>query len=124
MDADDNIIETYKKFIGEYTNNFAEYTALVESAKLLKNLNYNFDIINFYSDSELIVKQIKGNYKIKNKDLIRLSLEFWNEIKTLNKKFTITQIPRDKNKLADKLANEASDEKTIDRIDRNLLIKE
>lgn len=108
-DEDDNEILTHKKFLGEFTNNNAEYTALIESVKLLQNLKIEFEQINFFCDSELVVKQINGKYKIKNKDMIKLSLEFWNQIKLLNKKFSIKHIPREQNKIADRLANEALD---------------
>ncbi|MEO6693835.1 MAG: ribonuclease HI family protein [Ignavibacteria bacterium] len=113
LSTEDRVIETYKKFIGKCTNNFAEYTALIEAVKLLKRIDYRFDDINFYLDSELVVKQITGSYKIKHKDLIALSLEFWKEIRSLNKKFSICHIPREENKLADKLANEAIDENNL-----------
>ncbi|MEP7147165.1 MAG: ribonuclease HI family protein [bacterium] len=103
-------IKTYKKFIGKFTNNTAEYTALIESVKLLKQITGNFDEINFFSDSELMVKQINGQYKVKNPDMIKLSNEFWKEIRSINKKFTISHISREKNIIADKLANEALDE--------------
>lgn len=109
-DEDRNILETHKNFLGTATNNVAEYTALIESVKYLSGLNFSFDSIVFYSDSELMVKQIKGEYKIRNKDLIKLSLEFWSEIKKLGRNFTIQHLPRGENKLADKLANEAIDE--------------
>ena len=115
-------IKAHKKFIGEFTNNVAEYTALIESVNVLKDLKEQFDEINFYCDSELVVKQIKGEYKIKHKDLIRLSLEFWKEIKLLNKKFSIQHIPREENKTADRLANEALDENNNTAADRSLLI--
>ncbi len=105
-----NEIRNHKKFIGEFTNNSAEYTALIESVRLLKTISKDFDEINFFSDSELMVKQINGKYKIKNPDMKKLSLEFWKEIKSLNIKFSISHVSRDKNKLADKLANEALDE--------------
>lgn len=123
FNSKEDVIQTFKKYIGECTNNVAEYTALSESIKLLKNSKEEFDEINFYSDSELMIKQITGNYRIKNKDLIRLSLEFWKEIKLLNKKFSVTHISRDKNKKADKLANQAIDENTAEETDRSLLIK-
>lgn len=122
-DEEGNEIQTFKKYLGKFTNNAAEYIALVESVKLLKAINYKFEEINFFCDSELIVKQINGEYKIKNKDLIKLSLEFWKEIKSLNKKFSLTHIPREKNKHADRLANEALDENSDDAIDRSLMIK-
>lgn len=116
-------IKTHKKFIGEFTNNTAEYTALIESVRLLKTMSTDFDEINFFSDSELMVKQINGRYKIKNSDMIRLSLEFWKEIRSLDKKFSLSYISRDKNKMADKLANEALDEKAGIKInnDKSLL---
>jgi ribonuclease HI len=121
-DDNGNEIRTSKKFLGKFTNNVAEYNALVESVRLLKDLSIGFDEINFFCDSELLVKQIRGEYKIRNKDLIRLSLEFWKEIKSLNKKFSIAYIPREQNKLADKLANEALDENGDGSIDRSLLV--
>ena len=110
-DIDDNIVTTGKKFLGLLTNNSSEYTALIEGVKLLRTLDLEFSEVNFFLDSELVVKQIKGQYKIKHKDLIKLSIEFWSEIKLLGKNFTITHIPREKNKIADKLANEAIDER-------------
>lgn len=112
----------HKKYIGEHTNNFAEYSALVESVKLLKELSVQFDEINFLCDSELVVKQIKGEYKIKNKDMINHSIEFWNLIKSLNIKFSITNISREENKAADTLANEALDEYLENSPDKSLLI--
>lgn len=110
-DDGNEILETHKKFLGNFTNNSAEYLALIESVKILRNSELIFSHVNFYLDSELVVKQIRGEYKIKHADLIKLSLEFWKEIKLLNKNFSIYHIPRDKNKTADKLANEAIDEK-------------
>ena len=118
-----NDILTHKKFLGEFTNNYAEYTALVESVKLLQNLKTEFEQINFYCDSELVVKQINGQYKIKHKDLIKLSLEFWNQIKLLSKKFSIKHIPREQNKIADRLANEALDEISNNAPAKNLIFK-
>lgn len=122
LDETGKEIKTFRKYIGVLTNNVAEYTALIESVKLLKELNLNVEEINFFCDSELIVKQIKGEYKIKHKDLINLSLEFWKEIRSLNKKFSIKHIPREENKTADRLANEALDEVKNDNIGRDLLI--
>ncbi len=122
-DASAKILTTYKEFIGEESNNSAEYKALIKSIDIIKSLNQNFSLIQFFSDSELIVRQITGKYKIKNQNLIKLSLDFWNSINGLNKKFKITHITRDKNILADKLANEAIDE-LGNHIDRSLLISD
>lgn len=114
-DCSQQLIAEHKKAIGTGTNNSAEYKALIESVYILKNLKMEFDSVNFYCDSELIVKQVKGQYKIKNPDMIILSQELFKELKNLNKKFTITHIPREKNKTADRLANEALDE--LDELD-------
>lgn len=122
-DSSDKILKTYKEYLGEGSNNSAEYKALIKSIDILISLEQNFSTIQFFSDSELIVKQILGKYKIKNQNLIKLSLEFWNSINGLNKKFKITHIAREKNVLADKLANEAIDE-LGNSIDRSLLISD
>ncbi|MEK7166962.1 MAG: ribonuclease HI family protein [Patescibacteria group bacterium] len=101
----DKILE-FSKFIGNSTNNQAEYKAVIlalEEAKKLK-----IQEIDFYSDSELIVNQLNRKYKIKNKDLSFLFIQVWNL--SLNfKKITFTHIPREQNKEADKLVNQALD---------------
>lgn len=120
-DASDNILKKYKEYIGEESNNSSEYKALIKSVEIIKNLKQDFNIIHFLSDSELIVKQITGKYKIKNPNLIKLSLNFWKSINELKKKFKIIHIPREKNNLADRLANEAIDDLSVN-IDKSLLI--
>ena len=109
LDEDDNLITSGKEFIGQCTNNYAEYTALIKSLDVIKKLTKKISRILFYCDSELLVKQIKGQYRIKNKDLIKLSLRFQKAVNELNIPFEITHVSRDKNKTADKLANEAID---------------
>jgi ribonuclease HI len=93
-----------KKYLGEKTNNQAEYLALIAGIKEVLPLNAEFCI---YMDSELIVKQMKGEYKIKNKELLPL----WQEAQDLLlfKNWNIVYIPREHNKRADALANEALD---------------
>lgn len=109
-DESDEIILTHKQYIGKATNNQGEYTALLESLKLLKNLNTEFDFIEFYSDSLLMVNQLTGKYKIKDKYLMRNAMNFWEGMTKLGKKHSITYIPREQNAIADKLANEATKE--------------
>ena len=97
-------------FIGKTTNNVAEYMALIrglEEAIDLEQMN-----VSVLSDSELMVKQIKGEYRVKNKGLIPLH----HHAKTLIKKFTsfsIQHTAREDNKEADKLANQGIDEHQI-----------
>jgi ribonuclease HI len=105
--ADDQEISTGKKFLGTTTNNVAEYTAVVEAAK--DPVLNQFAEVDFYLDSELVVKQMKGEYKVRNEKLIPLK----NELERLlqGKKVTFNHIPRNLNKTADKLANQAIDER-------------
>lgn len=109
-DESDEILLTHKQYIGKATNNQGEYTALLESLKLLRNLKTDYDFIEFYSDSLLMVNQLTGKYKIKDKYLMRNAMNFWDGINKLGKKHSITYIPREQNAIADKLANEATRE--------------
>jgi probable phosphoglycerate mutase len=103
-----NIIEKYK-FLGEVTNNQAEYRALLMALEELTKLNI-VDEINFYLDSKLVVEQVNGNYKMKNPGLMPLFQEVKERLSNLKVKTIFTYIPRERNKLADKLANIAMDE--------------
>jgi ribonuclease HI len=107
--ADGVEIRTGKKFLGTATNNIAEYTAVLEAAKdvMLKDVAE----INFFLDSELVVKQMRGEYKVRNAGLIPLKQEL--DLVLAGKKATFTHVPRNQNKLADKLANEAIDEQGL-----------
>jgi ribonuclease HI len=94
------------KFLGVQTNNVAEYTALILALKKAHQLGLSG--IEVRLDSELIVKQMQGKYKVKNAGLKPLFVEVVN----LSKKFTsfhITHVPREENSMADSLANEAMD---------------
>ncbi|MFH1838231.1 MAG: ribonuclease HI family protein [Candidatus Kuenenbacteria bacterium] len=104
---DDKILE-FSEFIGNATNNQAEYKAVIlalEEAKKLKAKE-----IDFYSDSELIVNQLNQKYKVKNKELSFLFLKVWNLSLNFNK-ITYTHILREQNKEADKLVNQILDKK-------------
>ena len=106
----ENVAEI-SEYLGETTNNQAEYRALL--AGLQKALELTVKKINVFLDSELVVKQLKGEYKVKHPDLIPL----FEEIKLLIRKFPeiqISHVRREKNKEADKLANLALD-KLIDK---------
>lgn len=103
---DGSIIAKVSKYLGVSTNNQAEYKALIaalQKAKELKLLN-----LDCYLDSELVVKQLKREYKVKNKDLAPLFLEIHN-LSIAFKSINYYHIPREENKVADKLANEAMD---------------
>ncbi len=99
-----DIVKKGKKFLGKKTNNEAEYYALIIA---LKNIPENASV-SIFSDSELMVKQLNGEYKVRNEKLKPL----YNEVIKLleNKEYNINHIKREKNKLADNLANEAIDD--------------
>jgi ribonuclease HI len=103
----DEVLTTISEYIGIATNNQAEYKAIIAALKKAKELKAT-EIIA-YLDSELIVKQVKGEYRVKNKDLAPLFLELHN-LKLSFKKSQFIHIPREENKEADKLANQAMDE--------------
>jgi ribonuclease HI len=93
--------------IGETTNNQAEYKALITALYEAIKLGAEEVVCNL--DSELVVKQLQGKYKIKEEGLKPLA----SEVLRLTSKFTKIEfhhIPREKNKLADKLVNKALDD--------------
>ncbi len=103
---DEKILDTISHFIGEATNNQAEYEAIIAGLKLAHK--HKVDTLECYLDSELVVKQMRQEYRVKDKELQKLFVQAWNQ--TLNfKKITWQHIPREKNKAADKLVNLALD---------------
>lgn len=92
--------------IGTTTNNQAEYRAIIAALEKAIELGATHVAIN--SDSELVVRQLNGRYRVKNAHLKPL----YQKIKQLQSslgEFTITHIPREQNKEADRLANKALD---------------
>ncbi len=96
--------ETISKYIGQATNNVAEYSALVAALKKAHKLGAQKLFVK--SDSELVVKQIKGIYKVKNETLQALNLQALSLINKFEL-FTIEHVRREYNKEADKLAKQA-----------------
>ena len=100
------LLATHKKYIGEATNNQAEYQAVVLA--LEKSLEMKAKQIDFRLDSELVVKQLRGEYKVKNEELagkVREIFQLSNKFQSIS----YSHVPREQNKLADKLVNEAID---------------
>lgn len=104
---DGNEIYSGSGFLGISTNNKAEYTGLLEGLKHV--LHKNFKQVTFYSDSELMVKQIKGEYKVKDEDLKNFHRDCKDLISKLEN-FEIIHVRREKNKKADLLVNKVLDE--------------
>lgn len=100
---------THKEYIGETTNNQAEYRALL--AGLKRALDEGGHELACYLDSELIVRQLTGVYRVKEKGLQNLFVQV-QELRRRFDRITFHAIPRTKNKAADKLVNQAIDERT------------
>lgn len=105
-DADKKVVAEISEYLGVTTNNQAEYRAILAAIK--KAVSLGATEAEFYMDSELAVKQLNREYKVKNKDLAPLFLAIYNLTLSF-KKITFTHIPRERNKEADRLANEAMD---------------
>lgn len=109
---ENQIIKTYSEFIGKATNNETEYQAVIfalKKAKLLFGKGKAKEMeIEFLMDSELAVKQLNHEYKIKEERLQLLFIKIWNSILDF-KTVSFKHIPREKNKEADRLVNEALD---------------
>lgn len=94
------------EFLGIRTNNVAEYAGLL--GVLAWTLEHGYRRLRVISDSELMVKQIQGRFKVKSPDLLPLFTEARHRIVQLDE-FEITHALRHKNKAADRLANDAMD---------------
>jgi ribonuclease HI len=107
ISRDGEKLAEYNEFIGNSTNNLAEYMALKQALKMASIMND--DEITILSDSELVVKQRSDNYKVRSKRLKTVS----REISNLEKSFkwvSYRHIPREQNRAADLLANKSIDE--------------
>lgn len=106
MDMDDNILETNGEYLNITTNNQAEYHSLKLGLERAKQLQAK--IVHVYMDSLLVINQMKGTFKVRNKEL----LVPFNNVKSMVKDFdevTFTHVPRELNKLADAEVNRILD---------------
>lgn len=113
-DTKGEILKRYGETIGETTNNEAEYQALIFGLKKLKQV-FGKDImkkseLEIRMDSELIVKQMSHQYKIEEPNLQKLFLSVWNLMLDFGL-IKFVAIPREQNKEADALVNQALDER-------------
>ena len=106
-DEEKNVIAEVSEFIGKATNNQAEYRAVIAAIKKAKILKA--EELLFYLDSELVVKQLNREYRVKNKDLAPLFVKVYNAVLNF-KKVSFFHVRREFNKEADALANKAIDE--------------
>jgi ribonuclease HI len=107
LEAEDGtVLAAHGEAIGVATNNVAEYRALVEGLRKAHELGV--DEVDVVSDSQLLVRQMTGEYKVKNEALRKLSLEAGGLARQIGK-VTYRSVPREHNELADRLVNEALD---------------
>jgi len=95
------------KFIGEATNNEAEYHAVIEGLKAARRLGAKR--VTILSDSDLLVHQLRGDYRVKSRRLIPLRIKVADELRRFVS-WKVEFVPREANKRADKLAHFAIDE--------------
>lgn len=106
-DETKTIIEKYSKYIGERTNNQAEYEAVVLGLKEAKKMGARE--VDLYLDSELVVNQLLQKFKVKNKELEPLFVKAWN-LSNEFKKVNYFHVTRERNKEADRLVNQVLDQ--------------
>ncbi len=109
VDDKGDVVDEGSCYLGERTNNQAEYEALIIGLKKVKEIDS--PRVKIFSDSELLVKQMRGEYRVKNEALKLLFQEAADLFYSLPD-IEIVRIPRGENKRADQLANFGIDRKT------------
>jgi ribonuclease HI len=112
-DDQQQIIHKDSKYLGIKTNNEAEYAGLIAALEWIKKNQSKLNIsnINFYSDSQLMVRQISGTYRVKASNLLPIFQEAKKLISQISLSINFQDVRRELNELADQLANEAMDRK-------------
>jgi ribonuclease HI len=109
IEVDGEVVCSGGRYLGSYTNNVAEYQALIWGLENV--LALGFSAVSVFADSELLVKQLNGQYRVKSaqlKPLFSRALELLRHFET----FEVTHVYREDNALADEMANQAMDERT------------
>lgn len=104
--------EEHNRYIGETTNNVAEYTGVLDALERLPTLiarEEGVEQVQFYLDSELVVKQIRREYRVKEPFLQQLHAKVLEQVRDLGVPCEFAHVRRAQNALADKLVNRALD---------------
>ena len=112
-DESGNVLYSHGEFIGVTTNNVAEYRALIHCLDKATGMTCDRLVVN--SDSELVVRQVLGKYKVKDKKLALLHLEVNKILKSAPWQFQIVHVAREMNVEADLLANAGIDNRSPGR---------
>ncbi|HSS51069.1 MAG TPA: ribonuclease HI family protein [Thermoanaerobaculia bacterium] len=102
-------LRTFHKWLGVATNNQAEYLALIEGLKEVEA--WKPDRLKVYLDSKLVVEQVNGNWKVKERELKELHRQATELLKQYGDRVTVQHVGREENRRADMLVNMALDEK-------------
>lgn len=112
IEGEDIDKKEHGEYIGETTNNIAEYSAVIAGLKKLKHIlggdKAATASVGVFADSELLVRQVNGEYKIRDEGIQKLFLELWN-LRLDFGDVVFTHIPREKNHGADRMVNAALD---------------
>lgn len=111
FDNHDNLVHQASQYLGIKTNNEAEYQGLLSALTWLQTYSQTNTITSadFFMDSELIVRQLQGDYKVKAANLLPIFSQVKKVLSCLNFPINFIHVLRHKNKLADQLANLAMD---------------
>lgn len=110
LSMNDEVLASFHEYLGVTTNNQAEYRAVVLALRKMKEMGYQ--AADFYLDSELVVRQLTGRYKVKNPDLRPIYEHIIAETTAMDVSFT--HVLRALNKLADEQVNIC-----LDNLDKN-----
>ena len=106
QDAAGKTIEAFGEYLGETTNNQAEYRAMIAALTRAKAMGATE--VDAFADSELLVKQLHRQYKVKNAGLAPLFVQVWNLAQSFSS-CTFRHVRREQNKAADRMVNAAID---------------
>lgn len=110
IEKENKTIAEFGKAIGETTNNVAEYTAVIEALMYIKHtIHESNKTLSFVLDSQLVVNQLNGLFKIKDNKLRTLAFEIRQLEQEVGGQITYSSVPREQNKRADFFVNSALD---------------
>jgi len=107
-DKEQHIIQEYGEYIGETTNNVAEYSALISALHSAHKLDATH--VDCFLDSKLVVEQLNRKWKVKQPHIQTLFVKAWNVLQKFSS-YSLSYIPRAQNKQADAWVNSALDTK-------------
>lgn len=105
----DKVIHDHSEFIGQATNNEAEYIGLTRAIEWLSENHQDVEQVEFILDSKLVVEQINRNWKIKEPRMREYAQEIWKILEKMSLKTSFSHVKREFNKEADALVNQALD---------------